>query len=455
MIGFIQSLLAFVVALGALITFHEYGHYWVAKKFNVKILRFSVGFGRPLYKKLFGTDNTEFIIAALPLGGYVKMLDEREGEVKAEDKHREFCQKPIWQRFLIVVAGPIFNFIFAIVAYWCVFIIGIYGLKPYIGEIEVNSISERAGVVQGQQIVSVDGIITPSWSAVIDRLVEHAVNAEKIELGVVDNDGVKKIISFDLSTISIDDMAEGKLLETLGLSVIEFKLPAVIGQIIAEGAAERAGLLKGDKIISVNNVEITRWGEWVDVVRDNPLRSLSVKIQRNDVLQTINITPENVERDGEMIGRIGAAPEPVSGMFDKYFTRESYSVIDASIKAVEKTWDMSILTLQILGKMIIGEASVKNLSGPISIAQYAGQSASIGIVPFLMFMAMVSVSLGVLNLLPIPVLDGGHLFYYIIEFILGKPVSASVQIWGQQFGIVILLSLMGIALYNDLTRLFG
>ncbi len=455
MIGFIQSLLAFVVALGALITFHEYGHYWVAKKFNVKILRFSVGFGRPLYKKLFGTDNTEFIIAALPLGGYVKMLDEREGEVKAEDKHREFCQKPIWQRFLIVVAGPIFNFIFAIVAYWCVFIIGIYGLKPYIGEIEVNSISERAGIVQGQQIVSVDGIITPTWSAVIDRLVEHAVNAEKIELGVVDNDGVKKIISFDLSTISIDDMAEGKLLETLGLSVIEFKLPAVIGQIIAEGAAERAGLLKGDKIISVNNVEITRWGEWVDVVRDNPLRSLSVKIQRNDVLQTINITPENVERDGEMIGRIGAAPEPVSGMFDKYFTRESYSVIDASIKAVEKTWDMSILTLQILGKMIIGEASVKNLSGPISIAQYAGQSASIGIVPFLMFMAMVSVSLGVLNLLPIPVLDGGHLFYYIIEFILGKPVCASVQIWGQQFGIVILLSLMGIALYNDLTRLFG
>jgi len=193
-IGFIQSLLAFVVALGALITFHEYGHYWVAKKFNVKILRFSVGFGRPLYKKLFGTDNTEFIIAALPLGGYVKMLDEREGEVKAEDKHREFCQKPIWQRFLIVVAGPIFNFIFAIVAYWCVFIIGIYGLKPYIGEIEVNSISERAGVVQGQQIVSVDGIITPSWSAVIDRLVEHAVNAEKIELGVVDNDGVKNNI---------------------------------------------------------------------------------------------------------------------------------------------------------------------------------------------------------------------------------------------------------------------
>lgn len=455
MIDVIQSVLSFIVALGVLITFHEFGHYWVAKKCNVKILRFSVGFGRPLYKRIIGDDKTEFVIAALPLGGYVKMLDERETDIKQEELDREFCHKPLWQRFAIVAAGPAFNFIFAVVAYCAVFVIGINGLKPIVGEVQPGSISDLAGISQGHEIISVENVITPTWMSVIDRLVNHTVNADKILLSIIDTYGNRQTLTLDLSSIAIDDMAEGKLLESLGLGVVKLNLPAIIGEVIAGGAAERAGLLEGDKIIAVNRVNIDNWSEWVEQIRQSPGIELSIEIKRNDIAQTIFITPDTIETDGKTVGRIGAVVQTQSGQFDEYFTRESYSLIPSLVKAIEKTWDMSILTLQVLGKMLVGEASVKNLSGPISIAQYAGQSAEIGIVAFLSFMAVVSVSLGVLNLLPVPVLDGGHLLYYIIEFVSGKPVSETLQIWGQQLGIVLLLGLMSIAFYNDVMRLFG
>ena len=455
MIDVIQSVLSFIVALGVLITFHEFGHYWVAKKFDVKILRFSVGFGRPLYKRIVGDDKTEFVIAALPLGGYVKMLDERETDIKPEEKHREFCQKPLAQRFAIVAAGPVFNFIFAIIAYWAVFIIGVTGLKPIVGEVTPGSISEQAGINSEYEIISVENVKTPTWMSVIDRLVNHTVNADQIILSVIDNYGGIKNLSLDLSSIAIDDMAEGKLLESLGVSVIKLNLPAVIGEVLTGGAAESAGLKNGDQIITVNDVIIDDWSHWVEQVRKHPGVTLSVEIDRSGQKQIIALTPDKLETKEGLIGRIGAAVQTQPGQFDDFFTRESYPFFIALFKAIEKTWDMSILTLKVLGKMLVGEASVKNLSGPISIAQYAGQSADIGIVAFLSFMAVVSVSLGVLNLLPVPILDGGHLLYYIIEFISGKPVSESVQIWGQQVGIVLLLGLMSIAFYNDLTRLFG
>jgi regulator of sigma E protease len=455
MIDILQSILAFIVALGLLITFHEFGHYWVARRCDVKILRFSIGFGRAIYKKQFGKDNTEFVIACLPLGGYVKMLDEREGEVKEEELPRSFNYKPLWQRFAIVSAGPIFNFVFAIFAYWIVFVIGVNGLKPFIGDIEPSSISAQSGLASGQEILSINKIKTPTWSTVIDRLVNYTVSGDVINLDVIDSDGIEKKAEIDLSKISIDEMAEGKLLEALGLSVIQLKIPAIIGEILPEGAAEKSGLLQYDEIRSVNGNVVTSWGEWVEIIRKNPDKTLDVEVLRSNSKINVELVPERVKLENETIGRIGAAVFRPDDLFDSYFTIESYSLPYALIKAVKKTWEMSVLTLRVLGKMIVGQASVKNLSGPISIAKYAGQSAGIGLAAFLSFMAIVSVSLGVLNLLPVPLLDGGHLMYYLVEFVIGKPVSEGIQILGQQIGLVLLLGLMSIAIFNDITRLIG
>ena len=423
MINIIQSIGAFIIALGVLITFHEFGHYWVARRFDVKILRFSIGFGRSIYKKQFGKDNTEFVIAALPLGGYVKMLDEREGKVNEEELSRSFNYKPLWQRFTIVSAGPVFNFIFAIFAYCMIFIIGVNGLKPIIGEIEPESISENAGLMAGQEILSINDIKTLTWSTVIEKLVNHTVNRDIINLIVADSNGLQQTIEIDLSKISIDEMAEGKLLEALGLSVIELRLDAIIGEVLPGGAAEKSGLLQYDEIISVNGVTTKSWGTWVEVIRSSPNTTLSVEVLRGDTVINIEIIPDSFKSNDEIVGRIGAAVFKPDNLFDSYFIVESYSLPDAFIKATKKTWEMSVLTLRVLGRMLIGEASVKNLSGPISIAQYAGQSAGIGLLAFLSFMAIVSVSLGVLNLLPVPLLDGGHLMYYLIESVIGKPVS--------------------------------
>jgi regulator of sigma E protease len=455
MIDILQSILAFIVALGVLITFHEFGHYWVARRFDVKILRFSIGFGRAIYKKNFGKDNTEFVIASLPLGGYVKMLDEREGEVKKEELPRSFNYKPLWQRFAIVSAGPIFNFIFAIFAYWVIFVVGVNGLKPFIGEVEPASISSQSGLASGQEILSINEVKTPTWSTVLDELVNHTVSGDVINLEVIDSDGVERKVEIDLSRISIDEMAEGKLLEALGLSVIKLKLAAIIGKVLPGGIAEKSGLLQYDEILSANNEIVTSWGEWVAMIRKSPNQVLDVEVLRGDSIIKIEMIPERIQSEGEVIGRIGAAVFRPDDLFDSYFTIESYSLPDAFIKALKKTWEMSVLTLRVLGKMIIGEASVKNLSGPISIAQYAGQSAGIGLVAFFSFMAIVSVSLGVLNLLPVPLLDGGHLMYYLVELVIGKPVSEAIQILGQQVGIVLLLGLMSIAIFNDITRLLG
>ncbi len=455
MIDILQNIVAFIVALGVLITFHEFGHYWVARRCDVKILRFSIGFGRAIYKKQFGKDNTEFVIAALPLGGYVKMLDEREGEVKEEELPRSFNYKPLWQRFAIVSAGPLFNFIFAIIAYWIIFVMGVNGLKPFIGDVEPFSISSQSGLASGQEILSINGLKTPTWSTVIDQLVNHTVKGDVINLDVVDNDGVEQKLEMDLSRISIDEMAEGRLLEALGLSIIELKLAAIIGEVLPEGAAEKSGLLQYDEIISVNNEPVASWGEWVEIIRKSPDKILELEVLRGESTVNIEVIPERIQSENETIGRIGAAAFRPDDLFDSYFTIESYSLPTAFIKAMKKTWEMSVLTLRVLGKMLVGEASVKNLSGPISIAQYAGQSAGIGLVAFLSFMAIVSVSLGVLNLLPVPLLDGGHLMYYLIELVIGKPVSEAIQIVGQQVGLVLLLGLMSIALFNDITRLLG
>ena len=440
----LQAIVFFIISGGVLITFHEFGHFWVARFFNVKILRFSIGIGRSIYAKRFGKDQTEFSIGLLPLGGYVKMLDDREGEVTEEEKKREFNSKPIWQRFCIVLAGPIFNFIFAIFIYSTIYSIGVYALKPIIGDVEPSSISEEFGFVKGQEILAINGTKTPTWPTAIDSLVKHTISGNTVNI-VLESNGKKQNLSLDLSKIKIDKISDGKLLNELGLSVIKLIIPPIIGMIEESGPAEASGLLKNDKIIAVNGNFIESWDEWVSIIQKNPNELLNTEVLRN--------TPENFQADGINIGRIGAGPSINDDLYDSYFRFEQYSLHLAILRAFDKTWEMSVLTLKVLAKIIIGDASVKNLSGPISIAKYAGQSASIGVIALLTFLAIVSVSLGVLNLLPIPLLDGGHLAYYIIEFITGKPVSDSIQIVGQQIGLVLLLGLMGIALYNDFSRL--
>jgi regulator of sigma E protease len=455
MIDILQSIAAFIVALGVLITFHEFGHYWVARRFDVKILRFSIGFGRTIYKRHFGQDRTEFVIAALPLGGYVKMLDEREGDVKQEELPRSFNYKPLWQRFAIVSAGPVFNFIFAMFAYWMIFVIGVNGLKPIIGEIEPASISDNAGLKGGQEILFINGNKTLTWATAIDMLVNHTVNRDVVNLDVIDNYGLTQHVKIDLSQITIDEMAEGKLLEALGLSIVELKLPAIIGEILPGGAAEKSDLHQYDEIVRVNGDSTQSWSQWVEIIRDNPGKNLNVEVLRSGSTVNIKVIPDSIQSEGATIGRIGAAAYVAEGLFDSYFVIESYPMTHAFVKSIKKTWEMSVLTLRVLGRMLVGDASVKNLSGPISIAKYAGQSAGIGLLAFLSFMAIVSVSLGVLNLLPVPLLDGGHLMYYLIEAVIGKPVSEAMQMLGQQIGIVLLLGLMSIAFYNDIIRLLG
>lgn len=457
MIQVLQSAAAFVVALGILITFHEFGHFWVARLCNVKILRFSVGFGKPLWKRSFGPDRSEFVIAMLPFGGYVKMLDEREGPVAPQERYRAFNFRPLWQRFAIVAAGPLFNLMFAVLAYWGMFMIGVEGLKPVIGTVDPGSPAAHAGLHEGDRIVSVDGHWTPIWSAVLDESVDRVIQGRKVKVVVADQDGARRTVTVDLTRITIDEIAGGHLLERIGITPKRPVISPVIGKVVASSPAQKAGLHARDLVESVDGVPVSDWSDLVEKIRSSPQQNLVMKIRRDGNTLTVNVTPERVRsEDGKSwIGRIGAAVAASASVKSRFLARQAYAPGGALWQAINKTLEMSGITLRVLGKMIIGEASVKNLSGPISIARYAGESAGVGLSAFLGFLAIVSVSLGVLNLLPIPILDGGHLMYYLIELAKGSPVSDSMQAIGQQVGLAVLLGLMGLAFYNDIIRLIG
>ncbi len=384
------------------------------------------------------------------------MLDEREGEVDQAELHRAFNNKSIGQRFAIVIAGPVFNFIFAIFAYWMMFMIGITGLKPFIGGIEKETLAEQAGLQVGDEIIRVNDHRTPTWSAVMDIIVAKVIAGQQVKITVSSQEDYAREAFLDLSQVSVDDMAGGRLLQVLGVHPKRPVVPAVIGKIIKGGAAERTEVLPGDKIIAVNGKTIKDWVEWVKIIRENPGKTLNVELLRNGEPFIAEIIPDSITtEEGKQIGRIGAVVDNNYTKDNSLMAIESYSFVHAFFKAFIKTGEMSMLTLRILGKMIIGEVSVKNLSGPISIAQYAGHSAGLGLVAFLGFLAIVSVSLGVLNLLPIPLLDGGHLMYYLIEVVKGSPVSETMQGIGQQVGLAVLLGLMGVAFYNDILRLMN
>ncbi|MEL0583933.1 MAG: sigma E protease regulator RseP [Candidatus Thiodiazotropha sp. (ex. Lucinoma kazani)] len=448
------TILSFIVALAILITVHEYGHFWVARKLGVKVLRFSIGFGRALWKRTSEVDGTEYVIAAIPLGGYVKMLDEREAPVDPEEQQRAFNRQPLGVRSAIVVAGPLFNFLFAILAFWLIFVTGDTGLKPLVGKVESGSIAELAGFISGDEILSVANQSTPTWESVVYILLSEALDSTSLSIQVRDKAGDEQ--HYQLQSLGLSDLSEdGRLLQNLGLTPDRPILPPVIGDVLVGEPAEEAGLRSGDRIISVDGSAVDNWNDWVSYVRERPSVALNLEVDRDGETIPMVITPATIESEGETIGRIGASVTVPDNLMDDYRAVIKYGPVEAIGQSVTKTWDLSLLMLRMLGKMVIGEVSVKNLSGPISIADSAGKSASYGVSYFLKFLAVVSVSLGVLNLLPIPVLDGGHLFFFLIEAIQGKPLSERFMEQGQKIGLLILLGVMGLAFYIDLNRFLG
>jgi regulator of sigma E protease len=454
MSGFGVSLLAFIVAISVLVAVHEFGHFWVARRLGIKVLRFSIGFGKPVWLRHFGADRTEFAIAALPLGGYVKMLDEREAPVAPAQAARAFNRQTLTTRSAVIVAGPLFNFVFAVLAYWVMFVSGVPGVKPIIGDVTPQSAAARAGFIANDELLSVGDTPTPTWDAATLQLLDAALASSSVEIVVRQPDDVRRVLNIDFS-IDREALDKGGLLPNLGLSVWRPRVPAVIDRLVSGGAAELAGLAPGDRIVAVDGRAIADWDDWVKYVRAHPEHKLDVQVERNGTQLNLSLKPRAVEDEGVTIGQIGAYGRQPTADQDLARTEVRYGPIESLGKACGKTWEMSALTVRTLWSMVSGKASVENISGPISIAQYAGYSARVGLASFLKFLAVVSISLGVLNLLPVPVLDGGHLLYNFIEWVQGRPLSESAQQIGQQIGIFVLLALMSIAFYNDLTRLFG
>ncbi len=449
------SIAAFVVAIGVLVTIHEYGHFWVARRMGVKVLRFSVGFGKPLWKRVAGADRTEYVVAAIPLGGYVKMLDERDEDVPpGEDLNRAFNRQPVSRRIAIVVAGPAFNFLFAILAYWLMFMVGVSGVKPVVGEVVPASLAAEAGFQAGDRLISVGDRHTPTWELASLAILERSLEAGEVGVHVATEDGREYVRRLDLSdTRRLLD--EGPLLEKLGIEPWRPVLEPVLGDLVSGGAAERAGLQTGDRIVRSNGEPVETWQQWVAMVQARPDETLRLEVERDGRRLNVDVRTDTREENGRYIGMVGAHVDFDPARFDHMRTTVRHGPVESLGRGVTRTWDMTTLTLRVLWRLVLGEASVKNISGPVTIAEYAGVTAVIGLSAFLGFLAIVSISLGIINLLPIPMLDGGHLLYYVVEIVKGSPVSARVEAVGQRVGILMIAMLMTLAFYNDIMRILG
>ncbi|MDP2783716.1 MAG: RIP metalloprotease RseP [Sulfurimicrobium sp.] len=448
----LHTLLAFALALGVLIIVHEFGHYWVARRCGVKVLRFSVGFGKPLWLRRFGADGTEWAIAAFPLGGYVKMLDEREGEVAEHELGRAFNRQTVWRRILIVAAGPVANLLLAILLYWFLFMVGMPGVKPLLGDPVKGSPAAVAGFEYGELVTSLDGEPVTVWADVRWALLKKAMEHQTVRFETLSAKNDIRQHVLETASLSSDDF-DGDFLEKLGLTHYRPILPPVIGKLLPDGAGAKAGLQEMDEILALDGKNISRWEDLVTAIRANPQRELRFSVKRGSARIEISLKPDEAMEQGKAVGKIGAGPFVDEAIGERLMAEVRYGPVRAMQEAAWKTWDMSWFSLKTMGKMIIGEVSPKNISGPITIADYAGQSAHIGWVAYLMFLALVSISLGVLNLLPVPLLDGGHLMYYMAEIVKGSPVSDRVMEIGQQIGMTLLLALMMFAFYNDINRL--
>ena len=450
----LQSLLWFVVAIGVLVAFHEFGHFWVARKLGVKVLRFSVGFGKPLQLRR-GRDGCEYVLAAIPLGGYVKMLDEREGEVAPQELAQSFNQQPPWKRFLIVAAGPVANLLLAIAFFWATLVIGQEGLRPVLAEPPSASVAAQAGLRGGELIERVNGEPVATWTQLRTLLLEEVVDRGELLLDVragLDAAAPSRQVSLPLSAVRMDPE---HLFSDLGLDAFQPPMEPVLSGVQAGGAAAQAGFEAGDRLLSRDGESIRTWQDWSGWVRAHPGAVVEIGFERDGQAQSRKVILASVEDNGQSIGRFGAMAAVDPSRWDALRAVDRLPPLAALPAAVEQTFRMSMLTLKMFGRMFTGEVSVKNVSGPLQIAEAAGFSASIGLAYYLSFLALVSVSLAVLNLLPIPLLDGGHLLFTAIEMVKGSPLSERVQLIGQKFGLTFLALLMGLAFYNDLSRLIG
>jgi len=446
------NIIGFLLVIGVLVTVHEFGHFWVARRVGVKVLRFSVGFGQPLLQRT-GADGTEYVLAAIPLGGYVKMLDEREAPVDSAERDQAFNQKPLWARNAVILAGPMFNFALAIIAYWMVFVIGATELRPVLGPVIPESPAAEAGLAEGDELLRINNVEVDAWDQAIMAMLE-AAGDDPIAVRVRRGSGAEATMQLDLADQRLFD-EEGEVLNIIGLTPWRPSIEPRINTVVSGGAAAEAGLQSGDRIVAVNGNPIDTWSALVERIRPLADQPAEVVVARAGEEFTVQVELQGRGEGESRIGLLGVTPVVPAGLFESMRHEVRYGVLESVPMAFAASWRAAALTVEVLFKMVVGEASVKNLSGPINIAQYAGDSVSLGIIPFLKFLAIVSISLGILNLMPVPVLDGGHLLYNTIEWIRGRPLSESAQGVGQQIGMALLFMLMGLAFYNDLYRLFG
>lgn len=446
------NLSSFIIALGILVAVHEYGHFWVARRCGVIVEKFSIGFGKSLWSKT-GKDGTEYSISMIPLGGYVKMLDERVDDVPEELKKHAFNNRPLWQRSAIVAAGPIANFLFAVVACWLAFMIGVTALKPVVGHVESNSIFSQAGIESGVELKFISGIKTSDWEAVNMAIVSH-IGDETMSVTYSDNEniGVDVTKRLDLKDWAFDPEKDSPML-SLGFVPYRPALTLDVANVGASSAADNAGIMVNDRLYSINGKVLTEWQEVVDAIQANPNQAVALVVLRDGMKVSVSLTPDSKEiANGKIIGFAGVSPI-YEAWPEGYRYEKQYGPVVALGKAIEKTGNIIDLTLAMTKKLFTGDVALNNLSGPISIAKGAGATAEYGLVSFLGFLALISVNLGIINLLPLPVLDGGHLLFFAIEGITRKPVSEKIQEIGYKVGTAMIMSLMAVALFNDFMRL--
>lgn len=452
MTGILWNFASFIVALGILVTIHEFGHFWVARRCGVKVEKFSIGFGKSLWRRK-GKDGVEYTVSMIPLGGFVKMLDSRVDDVSEDEKHLAFDQKSLGRRSAIVAAGPIFNFLFAIFAYWLVFMIGVPAVKPVIGEITPNSIVEKAGLRSGMELKELSGIKTSDWSAAHMALVS-SVGDDTIEMkvGMPQNFGTTESITLDTTDWQFDPETDSAM-TTLGFSAFRPDIMPIISNVSEGSAAEAAGFKVGDELIRANGEPITDWNAFTEEIKLSPAAPFDITIIRDSHQQTLTLTPESKTLDnGDIIGFAGLAPT-LGEWPDNYQFEQKFGIFESISKALEKTGQMIDVTISMLKKLVTGDVGINNLSGPISIAKGAGTTADYGFVYFLGFLALISINLGIINLVPLPVLDGGHLLFFAIEAIIRRPIPEKVQEIGYKIGAIAIFSLMIIAIFNDFARL--
>ncbi len=455
MIDLLLSVAAFLVAILVLVTIHEFGHFWVARRLGVRVLRFSVGFGRALFTWRRPGDPTEYVIAALPLGGYVKMLDEQEEEVAPEDRPYAFNNQPLWKRSAVVAAGPLANFLLAILLYWGLLMVGEDGLRPEVGSVEPDSIAAEAGFAPGDVVSSVDGRSVATWGNFWFALLSASLGGGDVSIEVITADGLETVRDLPADELGRLDPGRG-FLAGVGLRSPVPSLPPVLAEVVSGEPADVAGLRPGDRVLSVDGEPVEAWADFVEVVRSGAGESMTLLVARDGFETDLTVTPAVVElEDGRSAGRIGAGPVVPDDLFADLEVRVYYGPLAALVESLRRVGDLSVMTLRILGRMLMGTASIENLSSPIGIADAAGKTASFGIEPYLEFIALLSVSLGLLNLLPIPVLDGGHLLFFAVEGVLGRPLSEEAQAYGQRLGLLLIVALMTLAFYVDIARLLG